>query len=451
MKRVVQQVHLLGDMLPIDGYQVQLTESLPNEYDASLMHLYLPLIGIEAVSLYQLLLKELALQAEDSFQTHHTLINYLNIPLNEMYQARLKLEGIGLLKTYQRKTEDRTYFTYELKAPFSPQDFFYDELLAGLLHRQLGKEKFVRLKNHYVNNEKKQLGADITANFNDVFETIEPIVSVMPKLEVEKEEKLGVPLQEIVDFTIIKESLERKQIQTQSVFTERNKRMMNQLIHLYHLETHELEKAIEWALTEENTFDVEAFKRVCHDISRMKQNVVPAKLEVKKKVVQEEQLKKPQTKFERLIEKFETASPKDILEDLSSGHNASEQDVQFIRDTMLEQGLPTPVMNVLIHYVMLQSDMKLPRKYVETIASNWSRKKIQTAKEAILYVRKQMNERKKPNKTYPKRKQQEEIIPEWFDKRHQQEPVKTEQLLSKEQEKERAEMLKLLEKYAAKK
>src|SRR5699024_430601 len=90
--------------------------------------------------------------------------------------------------------------------------------------------------------------------------------------------------------------------------------------------------------------------------------------------------------MEKLQHTFETISPKQLLEDLSSGHNASDQDMKFISDLMVDQGLPAPVMNVLIHYVMLRSDMKLPRGYMETIASNWSRKKFKTAKEAMDFI-----------------------------------------------------------------
>src|SRR5699024_12866037 len=65
------------------------------------------------------------------------------------------------------------------------------------------------------------------------------------------------------------------------------------------------------------------------------------------------------TKEEELLIHFETMSPRQILEDYSSGHQAAEQDVKLIRDVMTSQGLSIPVMNVLTHYVLLQSDMKL--------------------------------------------------------------------------------------------
>lgn len=48
----------LGKILPIDGYKVQIQGALPIDYLASLTHLYQPLLGIEAVSLYHLFMQE---------------------------------------------------------------------------------------------------------------------------------------------------------------------------------------------------------------------------------------------------------------------------------------------------------------------------------------------------------------------------------------------------------
>src|SRR5699024_463219 len=87
-----------------------------------------------------------------------------------------------------------------------------------------------------------------------------------------------VPLGGAVDFLPIQQSLERKKIPVTSILTDVNKRLMNQLVHLYHLQSFELEKAVEWALTEENVLDIEKLKQACHDVFKMKQNNVPTRL-----------------------------------------------------------------------------------------------------------------------------------------------------------------------------
>lgn len=44
-------------------------------------------------------------------------------------------------------------------------------------------------------------------------------------------------------------------------------------------------------------------------------------------------------------------------------------------------------MNVLLYYVLLRTNMKLSKVYLEKIAGHWSRKKIKTAKEALVLAK----------------------------------------------------------------
>jgi len=444
---MVKKVQHLGKILPIDGYEVQLETSLPIDYIQSLTHLYQPLLGIEAISLYQLLLHELDIQPEVKLQTHHTLMNYLNLPLNRIYEARLKLEGIGLLKTFKNETGDRVYYTYALQPPFRPKAFFNDTMLSELLYRHIGKNKFIFLKNHYEKSKRESTGENITANFHDVFQTFVP--EHASERDIHKEQPPTVPI-EPLDLTFLNQSLKRKMIPAEKVLTETNQNIISQLAQLYDLDTHEIEKSVQWALTEENNLDIEQLKAVCHEAFQLKHNASRVKLTTKKPVDNRAAQKAPLTKMEKLQHTFETISPKQLLEDLSSGHNASDQDMKFISDLMVEQGLPAPVMNVLIHYVMLKSDMKLPRGYMETIASNWSRKKFKTAKEAMDFVMKQGEPKAKPRRNYQSRRQSNEIIPDWFKERKKSsESAKTEVSLTKEQRREREEMAALLQKYAS--
>lgn len=439
----------LGKILPVDGYEVRLEASLPTDYLQSLMHLYQPLLGIEAISLYQLLLYEMDVQSEGQLQTHHTLMNYLNLPLDRIYEARRKLEGIGLLKTMKHETEEQIFYTYVLKSPFTPEQFFKDMMLSELLYRHIGKTKYTTLQAFYTRKREQNTGKNITAAFHDVFQTFKPTNNDVP-LAFSKKESKGIPLEQ-VDFSFIAQSLKRKMIPVEKVLTEKNKSIISQLIHLYGIETYELESAINWALTDENKLDIEQLKAACHDLFQAKHNVANVKLEVKQAEQNAPIANKNVTKEERLIATLEKISPKELLEDLSTGNNASEQDVKLIRDLMISQGLPSPVMNVLIHYVLLQSDMKLSKAYLEKIASHWSRAKLNTAKEAMDFARKQTEKATQPRRNYQTRKKSTEIIPDWFKEREQQSKVVKHKDVThtKEQEKEQAELIALLNRHAS--
>ena len=53
----------------------------------------------------------------------------------------------------------------------------------------------------------------------------------------------------------------------------------------------------------------------------------------------------------------------------------NESGLAIVEDVMINQKLTPGVVNVLIYYVMLRSDMKLAKTYVEKIAGHWARKR----------------------------------------------------------------------------
>ncbi len=92
----------IGKLLPADGYQLRMRAVLPEAYSAALTHLYQPLLGIRAVTLYQTLVNDYFLHhGKCEPQTHHMLMTLLDMPMDQLYEARLQLEAIGLIRTYQ--------------------------------------------------------------------------------------------------------------------------------------------------------------------------------------------------------------------------------------------------------------------------------------------------------------------------------------------------------------
>ncbi|WP_249870902.1 replication initiation and membrane attachment family protein [Oceanobacillus saliphilus] len=428
----------IGQILPVDGYIIMQKESLPADYAKSLTHLYQPLLGIQAVSLYQTLLHDMELQQDLSPQTHHTLMNYLNLPLDEIYQSRRKLEGIGLLKTFKQSRESSDLYTYELQSPFAPDRFFEDAMLSQLLLHHIGDHKFNLLKKHFGRTAVTSQAQNITASFNDVFQTFTPSAEALGS--VPKQESSTEEIQ--MDFTWMEQMLQQRMIPVGRVLTTSNRRLIHQMMVLYELETHEIDKSVLWALTDENRLDTEEFKVACHDLFKAKNNNKRVRL-TETQPVKKETTEVPATKEDMLIQELETISPKQLLEDLSRGNHASEQDMKAIREVMTTQGLPSPVMNVLIHYVLLQTNMKLSKAYLEKIASHWSRANIKTAKEAMVFAKKEQErfqkDMKRKSAFNPKKQASKEVVPDWFkDRKHKQSKqpaVATNMNISKEQEK----------------
>lgn len=442
----------IGKLLPIDGYSVHMNEELPIDYSISLTHLYQPLIGNLAVMLYYTLLHEIDFQRKSGIQTHHTLMNYLNLPLDELYKARLKLEGIGLLNTYQQDKVEYQHYIYELLSPFAPRSFFKDAMLSQLLFHHLGKDKYNQLKSHYVQAEPKEELNNITASFSEVFQTFEPTpVNVESITPYQKESGPNV---DSIDFSWIEQMLKQRLIPVKKVLNRENKRIIIQMMTLYDLSSYDIEKVLLWALTEDNTVNIDEFKEACHNMFKSKHDREPIKLTYKQQTGNSinKDLEPPKTKEEMLIHELETISPKQLLADLSNGNQASEQDMRVIRDVMTSQGLPAPVMNVLIHYVLLQSNMKLSKAYMEKIASHWSRANLTTAKEAMEFAKKERSrfqEKSNQKRSYQKynSRKQTEVIPDWFKNRNKQTSHVTDETESIDEQKEKEELDLLLRQY----
>ncbi|WP_077327397.1 replication initiation and membrane attachment family protein [Virgibacillus siamensis] len=409
---------VIGKLLPIEGYHVFLKGELPVDYAKSLTHLYQPLIGIEAVMLYQTLLHDRELQQETGNQTHHTLMNYMNVPLDTIYRARLKLEGIGLLKTFKQSLDEHDSYVYELQCPFAPSAFFKDEMLEQLLYHHIDNDKFQMLKRTYQQDEIMTKENNVTASFHDVFQTFQPVPGSGVIVEYSNDEAQN---RVEMDFSWIEQMLQRKMIPVKKVLTPDNKKLITQMMVLYDLTGLDTEKAILWALTDENLLHHNEFKQACHDLFKSRHRKSTIKLTEKEKPSEDvKPEKKPQSRQEQFITELERMSPRQLLEDLSNGGQASGQDMKVIRDIMTTQGLPSPVMNVLIHYVLLQTNMKLSKAYMEKIASHWSRANLKTAREAMAFAKKEQEfvQKNKTSGKYNKRTNpSREVVPDWFKER----------------------------------
>ena len=87
-------------LYPADIYQV-IDKSLLSEMDKLVLNmLYMPIIGSSAVSLYLKLQSETRNTIISQELSHHHLMTSMSLTLDNLKEARLRLEGIGLIKTY---------------------------------------------------------------------------------------------------------------------------------------------------------------------------------------------------------------------------------------------------------------------------------------------------------------------------------------------------------------
>ncbi|WP_042345409.1 replication initiation and membrane attachment family protein [Bacillus massiliigorillae] len=463
-------------LLPVDQYRVT-TKGILREYDRKIIAmLYQPLIGPLSMSLYFTLWSELEanrLWGEES--NHYCLMNTMSLPLKEIYIARSKLEGIGLLKVYKKQgQQDETILLYELMAPLNPEQFFTDGMLNVYLYKKVGKSQFAKLKRFFSDDSWNVAEyKDETKSFTEVFSSQLDSLYVSPDDTSELEVEQGSTFisentvqnldgfSERFDFGLFFSGMQSSLI-PKKAFTTDIQTAIAKLAFIYGINPIVMQSIVLRAVTVDNEIDVEELRKAARDWYQIEYNQeYPTLVEQVQPAKYKSEVQKPLSKEEERIQLLESISPRELLIQHAGGGEPSKADLQIVEEVMMKQKLSPGVMNVLLEYVMIMTDMKLSKAYVEKIAGQWSRKKVKTVKEAMELAKneyKQAQERKAKGKTTYSKKTQKpvrtEIVPEWLKNNETKDKVEKVEVKSDEDvdfEAKKAELqAKLKEKYKRK-
>jgi replication initiation and membrane attachment protein len=427
------------ELLAIDRYTVKSSSVLQDLDRKILTLLYQPLFGTKCFSLYMTLWGELEqsrLWGEET--THHSLLTIMQSNLRDIYRERLKLEGLGLLKTFVIETDEFKRYVYELQAPLRPDEFFQDGVLNIYLYNRVGKNKFLQLKRFFSDQQMDEGMKDITRSFNDIFdsgqsadmiarvnhETLEDLslVSNREYLQTNKRATMEIS-DDVFDFDLFITGLSDAIIPTKAI-TPAVREVIKKLSYLYGINAIDMKNVLMNSIDQDDNIDIELLRKSARDWYQFQHgDELPGLLDkiqpLPLRIVTE---KKQLTQEEELIYQLETISPRQFLTDVSGGVPPSAGDLQIIEEVMLQQKLEPGVVNVLIYYVMLKTDMKLTRAYVQKIASHWIRKQISTVKAAMDLAKQehrqyqQWAEEKttKKTSTYKKAPIRKEMLPTWL-------------------------------------
>ena len=110
-------------VLPADTFIV-VNKTVLSDKDRNILKLlYQPIIGHEAISLYYTFWSYLDKSELLSNEwTHHHILKDMLISNSEFEDAKVKLEAVGLLKTYVKNGNINNY-VYELYSPISACEF----------------------------------------------------------------------------------------------------------------------------------------------------------------------------------------------------------------------------------------------------------------------------------------------------------------------------------------
>ena len=424
-------VHLFKELQPSDHFKITLPNVLSTNERQILTLFYQPLTGAEAISLYLTLWAEGEHDVDE--MTHYYLMNVLSMSIKQVFEARIALEAIGLLRTYRKSTNDSRQFIYELVPPLDANSFFNDPLLSMFLFSKIGEYPYRKLRQRFLKNVDKTDFEEVSRSFIDVYKPVHTNIPV-DNLEAFEKTKRDYPFYyEQFDFALLKEGLS-EQLVPSSALTVDAKEMISKLAFLYMLTPIEMQKVVLMALDDNMALSGERLKKAAADyykltISKQAPKLTKTFSQSPSTVATSEA--ETMSREQERIHYLETTPPIQVLRDTNNGIEPIPASIKLAEDLLVLYKMPVGVANVLLEYTMLTTDMKLPRKYVEQVAEHWMRKNLKTAKEAMDLAR---QERDKYNKwkaesetstspaTTSKRpayakKGRVEKVPEWFDNR----------------------------------
>ena len=427
---------LYKELQPVDSYKIRLPHPF-SDYDRQFLTLfYQPLIGSSAMSLFMTLWAD-AERGKELEYTHYHLMNILTLPLGPVFEARISLEAIGLLRTLRKKDGDMRSFLYELLPPLDAKAFFTDPLLSTFLFSKIGEQAYRGLRARFANDVESDEGFDeVSRTFLDVYKPMTNGYNGGIGNESEfvgRNEPAGIPFDTRgFDFDLLQLGLSEQMV-PQSALSSVSREIIAKLAFLYSLTPLDMQKVVMMALDDDMQLPEARLRKAAVDFYKMSvSKEAPVLEKVFAQPVQPSESTGPLSRDDELIHYLEHTPPVEMLRDVN-GKEPLSVDVQLVEKLVNTHGLPVGVVNVLMQYVHIRNDGKITNNYVERIASHWMNKKVETAKEAMEFSRKEhdkymqwKNEGQKPTPS-PRRynNTREEKVPDWFYKKDEEKPEKT--------------------------
>ncbi len=371
-----------------------------------LSQMYLPLMGMDSLSLY-IALNNLILKDTTTILVTKLLdlLNLTNVGLLD--NAFCKLEGIGLVKRYVSERSKNLYF--EIKAPLDAKSFLNNNLLKNYLTVQIGEVEVKNLKNYFVRNKVSGY-KEISKRFDEMYKTDDNKMSAFTEsLQRELKDNIRVKNDKF-DYIIFKFMFDSEFLDSGVLDEEAFEQEILRISYQYQLTEEEMYEAVVKAITLGNDLKFTDISKNASYIYQNKKVQKPLTFVAKEAVTYvPDALETVSDDVRAFINMCETISPAQILEKLSGG-KAAISEVKNFEKLQEETGLSDGVINVLIVYILENNDGVIPSyNYIEKIGKTWYRAKIHTALEAFNYINKPVE--KKTNKQI---KKNEKTNPEWM-------------------------------------
>ncbi|WP_125707674.1 replication initiation and membrane attachment family protein [Lacticaseibacillus porcinae] len=407
-----------------DDYLVAQATYFSNVDQHVAVSLYQPLVGPVAMALYLSLWQEAKPRPLVSDRRSQTrLLDLLNIGVDTLYDARVHLEAVGLMKTYTTTDAISRYYAYELYAPVSPQAFFNDDLLGMLLYDRVGDARYTELAQEFaLHPVRRDDWQEVSANFLDVYHLTNVLAT--PKAAIQAQQALALKATPTVsldddggyDWELLASTLARTTLQAGEL--DKNRAALYEMARFYGLEVPEfslqIRKAIEPMTGKLNMRQLRQFieqsyrkadKPAFSDQKTQQPAATPAPPTIKDLTSQEADL----------LKRANTQAPRTFLENTKKAKNsrayAASNETYALRELLTRHVFPDATVNILIDYVLRSYD-SLSQALLNGFVQRWITANVTTPESAILQIRKEAQQPVK--NTRGKRPNRQEETPDWM-------------------------------------
>lgn len=343
---------------------------------SALSLLYAPLIGNDAFALYMglaSLLERDNLKSEEII--HQDLFDIYSLKPMDFMKSRIKLEGIGLLLTYEKNGE----YIYVLLPPLSPKNFIKDAIYGLYLYAKVRKETFYFIKKHF-EIEKADIEGfnEITKSFDEVYqskvENDETFKKFSYLLGKNPTNYLSIK-NSTFDFDKFTKEIDEDYLE--AGFDSQFKEQITKLAFVYGFDEHNMATLFQDSINKNNLFDYRIMKR--------KANTLFVYLRNMNAPVLEEKNEKDEGNDGDLINFLNNSSPKDILSIACPKYPSSY--LETVNDIYSSINLPRGVINCMILKTLREKGGDLPNvAYFKKVADSWVSDNVLSTKDAVKYI-----------------------------------------------------------------
>lgn len=392
---------------PNTDFMIYHPSELNNGDIERLNHLYLPIVGSEAIMTF-LYFNHFKTDNETlSINLHHTLLDGLSTTLSKLQLSIERLEAVGLVKTYQSTKEHDDLLIYALQLPMSAAEFFNDTILSFYLHRKVGKDAYRVLLERFTYPKLPSHVVEISKTFKEVFDTtdVESVSMTSPNLRSQSVSQ-GVNIDpDDFDFDVLFTHLKGTKID-RSFFDKKSRLLIAQLSLLFKLNAYDMKLILMDSTSTQ--FGIDARK--------LKQNARKYYQRENKNRLPNVSGQSKEETSDNYFDKLEMINPLDRIATVRQ-HAPHDEDLKIITELLTRFSFTHGAINVLLEYVYQQLDGELPYSYVIKIASNWHEAGVTNAQDALKEIQsfKEKQEKFKTSKTYSKKDRPGEVRPAWLD------------------------------------